>query len=236
MKLVSRIVLAIICLGICVNAYADPRSYVWTYEYMTMYKGTKEFEYYLTAKIPDVSASNKNSFEHQFELEYGITNHWDIALYQKLLQKNNESDFEYGGFKLRSRYRFGEKGKYLVDPLLYLEYIRDDDFSNPHVLEVKLILAKDIGKFNLAYNQIIKQVVERGGLTEHEYASGINYRLNRSFGLGLEVKGNYTDGKYYLGPTVSYFSKKAWISCGVVTGLNSKSDELQLRTIVGVPF
>ncbi|MFH0941235.1 MAG: hypothetical protein V1840_05205 [Candidatus Omnitrophota bacterium] len=72
------------------------------------------------------------------------------------------------------------------------------------MIEAKLILAKDIGKFNFAYNQILKQEAERDGLTKHEYAAAFGYRLLPKLGIGLESKGNYTEDKYALGPTVSY--------------------------------
>ena len=220
------------------NAYADRRSYVWTYEYMTMPKGTKEIEYYLTTKMKDTSSPDINTISHYLEFEYGITDHWDIALYQRIKQDNkkDETDLTYDGFKIRTRYRIGEKGQFFLDPLLYLEYIRDEDFSKPNIVEAKLILAKDIGNLNFAYNQIVKQEVESNGKAEHEYAFGVSYNPNHRFGFGLESKGNYTDGKYYVGPTISFVVKRIWFAFGVVHGLNSKSDDLQMRMIFGIPF
>ncbi|MHC4171373.1 MAG: hypothetical protein ACYST5_00315, partial [Planctomycetota bacterium] len=94
---------------------ADRRGYVWTYEYMTMPKGQAEIEYYLTHKVPDFhNYDNKNTWQHQVEYEYGLTDRWDIAVYQRWQQTNtaNDDKFEYTGTKLRTRYRFGEKGMY----------------------------------------------------------------------------------------------------------------------------
>lgn len=222
------------------TASADWRSYVWTYEYMTMRKGTAEVEYYMTTEIPDLDITNINTWKHWLELEYGITDHLDVAMYQQFKQTNipDKSKFEYDGFKIRTRYRFGEKGQFLLDPLVYLEWIRNDDFSKPNVLEGKLILAKNIFKFNIAYNQIIKQELESGGKTEHEYAAGINYELLHNLKLGIESKGNYTAAKYYLGPTISWAESghKFWVSFGTVFGLNNKSDDFQSRLLVGIPF
>lgn len=234
-------VLLLVCMlvGFSKDVFADWRGYVWTYEYMTMPKGTKEIEYYLTTQIPDSSNADVNTIKHYVEFEYGVTDNFDIALYQRFKQSNKEaeSDFEYDGFKVRGRYRFGEKDQYLLDPLIYLEYIRDNDLSKPNVVEAKLILAKDMGKFNIAYNQIIKQELENAGKTEHEYAFGLNYRGISGLKLGLESKGNFTDQKYYLGPTLSYaFGYKFWTALGVGFGLNDKSDDLQARLLVGVPF
>ena len=69
MKRLALLFLAVITLGNS-SAYCDRRSYVWTYEYMTMPKGTSEIEYYFTTKIPEASDSDVNSMEHQVEFEY----------------------------------------------------------------------------------------------------------------------------------------------------------------------
>lgn len=220
-------------------AYADRRSYVWTYEYMTMPKGMFEIEYYLTEQQPNIDKEKPNTWKHYVELEYGITNHWDISVYQVFKQVNTESkssSFGYDGFKLRTRYRIAEKDQLPLDTLFYLEYIRDDEFEKPNVWEGKVILAKDIGRFNIAYNQILKQEFASNGKTEHEYAAGINYAFMPQFKIGIETKGNYTDGKYYVGPTVSWGKGKLWTALGVAAGLNEKSDDLQTRLIVGMLF
>lgn len=218
---------------------ADRRGYVWTYEYQTMPKGASEIEYYLTHKIPDMHKhQNKNTWEHFVEYEYGLTDHWDISIYQTWKQTNTklEDKFEYTGTKIRTRYRFGEKGMYPLDTLLYLEYQRPDSSDEPEILEGKLILAKDIGRFNLAYNQILKVGINNRGGNENEYAAGLGYEFSPTWRLGLESTGNYTEDKYYFGPTVSWASKKFWVGLGGLRGLNDRSDDLRFRMIIGIPF
>ena len=227
-----------ILFGVPFNSYADRRSYVWTYEYMTMPKARAEVEYYFSAKIPDSSNPGVNSMEHQIEFEYGITDHWDVSIYQQLQQNNRakESDLSYKGFKVRTRYRFGEKGQFFLDPLLYFEYKRSADFSEPNEIEAKVILAKDIGNFNVSYNQVLEQVAESSGGIEHEYTFGINYASGYGWGIGLESKGNYTEDKYALGPTVSFGLDKFWFTLGSVFALNNKTDDIVARFIVGIPL
>ncbi|MDP2912164.1 MAG: hypothetical protein Q8N76_07535 [Candidatus Omnitrophota bacterium] len=217
---------------------ADWRSYVWTYEYSTMPKGTSEIEYYLTAKVPDTDKSNVNTWQHWLELEYGITDHWDVAMYQMWKETNTttSSTFDYDGFKVRTKYRFGEQGEFFIDPELYFEYIRDDDFSEPSVGEAKLILAKDLGRFNISYNQIIERNLEKEGKTNHEYAIGVSYSFLPDFKADVESKGSYTGRECAIGPTVSWVSSKFWVSLGVVFGLNHRTDDVQTRMIVGIPF
>ncbi|RJP29560.1 MAG: hypothetical protein C4533_00780 [Candidatus Omnitrophota bacterium] len=221
-----------------VSAYADNRSYVWTYEYMTMPKGLWEAEVYATTEIKDINRSNINTVKHWLELEYGLTDRLDLAVYQmwKTGNKISENDTEYDGFKVRARYRFGEKGKFLLDPLVYLEYIRNDDLHKPNVGEAKLILARDIGRVNISYNQILKANLESEGLAEWEYAAGGSYKISETFRFGLESKGSYTKDKIAVGPVVSFRFGKNWMALGSAFGLNERTDDLQVRLIVGIPF
>ncbi|MBC8378187.1 MAG: hypothetical protein H8E62_03345 [Planctomycetes bacterium] len=220
-------------------SYADRRGYVWTYEYQTMPQGTSEVEYYLTHKISDFhKQKNKNTWDHYVEYEYGLTDHWDVAVYQTWRQTNTKTDdkFEYNGSKFRTRYRIGEKGQFPIDLLLYAEYILPDGSDGAEKFEGKLIFAKDIGKWNVAYNQIYEKEVKNGHEFEHGYAAGVNYEFSPTWKLGIESTGNYTEEKYYLGPTVSWASQNYWVNFGALRGLNDRSDDLQFRMIIGIPF
>lgn len=227
-------------LGLHANtALADRRGYVWTYEYMTMPKGGMELEYYLTTKVPDMSNySKKNTWEHQAEFEYGITNRWDVAAYLRWQHTNTDTmdTFEFTGSKLRTRYRFAEKGQLPIDILAYLEYKRPDGSSPDDSLEGKLILAKDIGRFNLAYNQIIEQPLRQPDPPVHEYSAGANYEFHPVFKAGLESHGNYSSSKYYLGPTISLAHEKFWVAFGFLAGLNNRADDFRSRLIAGIPI
>lgn len=235
---ICSVMLVLVLLGVN-SAKGDRRSYVWTYEYQTMPKGESEVEYYLTTKVPDLhNYSDKNTWESQLEYEYGVTDRWDVSVYQRWKQTNSKSDdkFEYTGTKLRTRYRLGEKGMYPLDTLLYLEYIRPDSSNEAEIMEGKVIIAKDFGKFNIAYNQILKVGINNNGGNENEYALGMSYEFNPRWKVGLESAGNYTEDKYYIGPTVSWASKKFWIGAGLLRGLNDQSDDLRVRLIMGFPF
>ncbi len=221
------------------TANADRRGYVWTYEYMTMPRGQGELEYYLTTKVPDMHKyDDNNTWEHQAELEYGLTDYWDISVYQRWQQTNTSTDdkFEYTGTKLRTRYRIGEKGMYPVDTLLYMEYKRPDSSSAPEAFEGKLVLSKDIDRFNISYNQVIEAKIDNNSEIEHEYAAGLNYELNPTLKLAIESTGNLTEDKYYIGPTISWLHPRFWVGMGVLRGLNDRSDDLRARLIMGFPF
>ena len=98
-RMIVVLMLALILL-VAGSARADRRGYVWTYEYLTMPKGEAELEYYLTTKVPDAENYNgKNTWDHQLEFEYGLTDHWDLSIYQRAKQANigGENNFAYTG-------------------------------------------------------------------------------------------------------------------------------------------
>ncbi|MBI5700388.1 hypothetical protein HZC34_00870 [Candidatus Saganbacteria bacterium] len=229
--------LVFVCLfgfGLLSQVAADQRNYVWTYEYQTMPQGEAEIEYYMTQENPSSTDYSKSTWKPLVELEYGLTDHWDVSLYHQFKQTNTAaaSTLSYDGFKARTRYRIGEKNQLPFDTLLYLEYIGKNALNQTPQGEMKLILAKDISNINFSYNQIYKWNLQ-GGAFEHEYSAGVSVQAPR-LSLGFEAKGNYTAGKHAFGPTISMTANKFWTSLGTVIGLNSNTDASQTRILIGI--
>lgn len=218
-----------------VRVMADWRSYVWTYEYQTIERGGAEFESYLTLSTPESDRmSGITTAEHQFELEVGMTDRFDFAIYQVFKQPPGET-LEYDEYKLRGRYRFGEKGAFALDPLIYLEYIGKPDFS-AHEFELKLILARDFDKFNFAANPRIEFASEDDDWeTELGYAAGATYRLTNFLKAGVEAKGN--DKGHYIGPVISHGRHDLWATLGTAFAVSHVDDnrpKFQARLLLGV--
>ncbi len=111
----------------------DNRSYVWTYEYKIMERGKAEFEHYLTFKAPKMdSLAGSVTTVHNIEFEFGMNDKFDFSIYQNFEQPADGA-FQYSGYKLRARYKLGEKNQYFMDPLLYFEYKGKPDFTK-HLL------------------------------------------------------------------------------------------------------
>lgn len=221
-------------------AKADPRSYVWTYEYMTVREGHAEVEYYSTTEVPDTDAPGTSTWKHSVELEYGLTPRTDIALYQNFKQSNKPASktFGYDGMKLRLRHRLAGKGELPVDTLLYAEYVRDTDLASQGAFEAKLVLAKDLGRLNLSYNQVVEFPLEKLSGAEHRFAAAAGWKVSGILKAGLEATGDYKANAYHLGPTVHLRAKdmKVWANIGYLAGLNPDSKDAQTRLIAGVPF
>lgn len=215
------------------GAFADQRSYVWTYEYLTLSKDHAELEYYQTALTKDRQKDSSSDWQQQLELEYGITDRVDAALYQVFEQKENDK-MKYAGYKFRLRYRIAEKNRLPLDILLYAEHQEKVDAKN--VFEGKLIFARDIGKLNIAYNQIYKNTYTSGDKADHEYAAGVSYEITPAVRFGVESKGNYRTDKYAAGPTIAWIGGRIWANLGAVHGLNRRTSDRELRFVLGVPF
>jgi len=219
------------------SAHADRRYYVWTYQYATQVEGNAEFENYLTLAIPNRAVPGMSHWEHRLELEYGITNRWDISFYQIFSVENPEGTLRYSGFQFRSRLRFFEAGDYLLDPLLYIEYIRKSDLRAPNKIEGKLVLAKDIGKANLSANIIGEWLFGGANGFESGFAAGASYELTPAFRLGVEAIGDFEQGEEHqlaLGPVVSVATRKFWWTLGVVFGSTSATEDIRIRALLGI--
>ena len=228
MKLILPVIFSIST--ICV---ADQRHFVWTYEYKTVNKGEVEFEHYYTTSYQDAAdLSNGTVVNHQLELEIGMNERFDFAVYHNFEQKDS---LTYKGYKLRFRYRLGEQNQYLMDPLLYFEYHGKPDYSE-HKIEAKLILAKETERVIVAFNPVLEVEIEDGKKeTETEYAAGLTYKLNRLLHAGIEFKGS-TNGHYW-GPTISHGTHDIWFSLGSSFALGTVKEskpEMEIRMIMGV--
>jgi len=215
------------------EVHAAQRAYVWTEEYGTLAKGNAEFEYWNTATTPDIQTRNASDWQQKVEIEYGITDHLNVSLYEVFEQSADSNTLTYVGYNIELKYRVAEANVLPVDVLLYLEH--ETSTIEGGVNEVKIIFAKDIGKWNIAYNQIYERVVNTGS-DDNGYAAGINYELAPWLRVGVESTGSYTNGTYAAGPTLAWMGNRIWATIGAVYGLNRKTDDRDVRFLLGVPF
>jgi hypothetical protein len=200
-----------------------------------MEAGEVEMEHYLTFSSPTANSfEGVTSTEHNIEIEVGMTDRFDFSIYQ-VFKQAPESSLSYSGYKLRARYRIGEKNKYFMDPLLYFEYKGKPDFSE-HGYEGKLILAKDFNNFNISINPVFEMEYEhKEWESEIKYNAGINYQIDGLYNIGLEARGS--ENGHYIGPVISHGTGKAWIALGsaiAITEIKNDKPKIMLRIILGV--
>jgi hypothetical protein len=233
-KLWFGMVLMVLFIGLGSEGLAAQRNYVWTEEYGTLAKGNAELEFWNTAATQDIQTRNASDWTQQIELEYGITDHFNVSLYQVYQQTVDSSSLTYLGYQIELKYRVAEMNVLPVDVLLYAENEQVNDSDGPR-FEGKIILAKELDRLSLAYNQIFERRYATGK-EEHEYAAGISYGIVPALRLGVEAKGSYSEKQYAVGPTLAWLGNRIWADIGAVYGLNKNTNDREVRFMLGVPF
>jgi hypothetical protein len=230
-------------LAAATRSRADRRTMIRAYEYQTQPKGNLEFELWNTVHAPRSSFAD-SVLVQRAELEYGLTDHWDLALYHVFERGGPAADFvpyQLTDWQLETRYRLAEKGEWPVDVLLYLEIERPVDFNKPFELEEKLILEKDFGRFALVANLVGVQHLGRADLGRTwEVDFGARYefmpqlRVAAEFWTSQEFVGADVSRNYYLGPSISVATQKLWLQIGAGFGLDPGQDQrVQIRSVLG---
>jgi hypothetical protein len=214
-------------------ASAAQRTYVWTEEYGTVAKGNTEIEFFQTAVTREIHTRNASDWTQKIELEYGITDRLNVSLYQVYEQAVDSNAMTYVGYNIEFKYRVAETNVLPVDVLLYAE--NEASTVEGSVFEGKIILAKDIDRLNIAYNQIYERVNNTGAIN-HQYAAGMSYEVTKWLRIGVETKGSYTETEYAAGPTIAWSGSRVWANIGAVYGLNHRTNDREARFLTGVPF
>lgn len=235
------------------EALADRRAYGTTYEAVTAPQGEIDIETWTTfapeGEITDGPSSR--GMREMIELEYGITDRWDAALYNMVdAITSGDTDSGYAGFRVETRYRLSDRGAWPVDPVLYFEFQQLFRGDAKQKYEAKLILGKDIGDLNLAANLAVEEerTTEPAWNTEVEYAAGASYALSPAWTIGAELFGKAEkeemeiENRSWVGPAISWAGggrgvlRGVWVTLAGGAGLGGEADPYYARAIVGFQF
>jgi hypothetical protein len=240
-----RITIALIAalLAAATDARADRRTMIRAYEFQTQPKGNLELELWNDVEAPR-SAFTDSTIVTRVELEYGLTDRWDTALYHVFAQGGPQTEpqpFHFDSWRLETRYRLAEKGEWPVDVMIYGELERPADFNEPFETEEKLILEKDFGRIALVVNLVAEQHLFRADLGRTwEVDLGARYELMPQlraaveFWTTQEYVGPDVSRNYYLGPSLSVATERVWLQFGVGFGLDTSQDQqMFIRSVLG---
>jgi hypothetical protein len=230
------------------DTFADRRMYAETYEAVTAPKGELDVESWTTygtlGELDGGPASR--GIRQMIELEYGLTDRWDVALYNMFDGiTSGMTASGYAGLKLESRYRPTFRGQWIVDPVFYIELQELFRGDAAQKAELKLIVAKDFGPVNAAVNVAFEAERKTDGTfnPEFEWAAGVAYSfVHVAFGAEGFGKVEPDGARVWLGPAVSVAGSThtamhgIWLTIGGGPGLTSLSDSFYLRAILGLQF
>jgi hypothetical protein len=242
-------------------AAANPRPLPFSYPYETLPEGALEVEQYadlipvrVVRELPDGTTEGVVSVRSQLqtELEYGLTDRLEVALYFTFRQGGSSTTpfLRFQGLKQRLRYRFKELGEWPLDAGVYLEVAELHDEIE---VEEKLLLSRRLGPVSVVANLWIEQEwYFQTEETKHIYnpTLGVTYEVSPRLSLGAEywVRGRFdrdrgpadmdgaddatTSTVHYAGPTLLLQAKRIWLSVGAYARL----DGLGAGVSVGDPF
>jgi hypothetical protein len=225
------------------DARADRRYYGETYTAQTAPRGSLDLELWSTFHDRP-REGGLHVWRHQVELETGITDRWDVAVYN-IARQIQGKDLEYEALKLETRYRLAEPGRWFVDPVIYLELKKTVVDDRPFSVEEKIILSKDLGRLNLALNLAAEQEFA-GGKVEHdgEWAAGGSWEIVPAFRVGAEAFGAVAEeagtdrlqAQAWAGPAVSIAWGRSWLLLATGVGLTDSSERVRARAVLAFQF
>ncbi|MFB0566812.1 MAG: hypothetical protein ACETWK_14175 [Candidatus Aminicenantaceae bacterium] len=198
----------------------------------------------------DKKVKREGLWAHSVELEYGVTDRFTVAIYIDFENPSGESLKHIRTNAVFFRYRIAEKGSFLFDPAIYLEYyIPRKDYRDYEEFEARLILERDMGDFRLILNPIFEKKTS-GSLVsqgfEFNYAAGFYYRKFHSVQPGIEFHGKMgemseniplEEQRHFLFSTLDFkFGPGFHWHIGTGIGLTDKSDKLTIKSILSFKF
>ncbi len=248
----ARWMAGVLVAGVCVAAGAVPaqahlRDYLVNEQYYTAKRGEFEVELWNDYNLPEADQDGTHNSKHQIEVEYGVTDHFQLAYYE-VYTWDRAQDWARDGLKLEAKYRFAEAGQWPVDVAIYGEYANPNGSRDEHsdTLEGKLILSKDLGPWNLIGNVVFEREINAHEEWQLEVVGGVSYGVTPRVRLGMELKdtlgalgdlGQTETQAAYLVPGVYVaLTPHVRILVGPAFGLTEAADNLQVHSIVEVEF
>jgi hypothetical protein len=247
MRLRLSIGMALMCAAS--PAAADRRLFTWTYEYKTVPQGQTAIELWhtQTRSMWDSSdAGAGTALEQILEIEHGLTDHWDAALYTVFTQLASDDPmiasqpFSFHELKLETRYRFADRGEWPVDLLVYGEVAKEFG-AGVYEVETKAIFARDFDLVTAAVN-LISEVEFGPDVPETEvelgWAAGITYELHPKLNIGVETYGvvevEESEVLAAVGPAISVApSSNLWVTVTTAFGFD-EAPAFSARMILGI--
>ena len=212
-----------------------------------------EIEYRPSVTI-DGDDAKDNEQKHLLGLGYGVTEWWFTEVYaewEREAGSGEETAFE--AFEWENRFQLTDPGEYWADLGLLVEYERTDDSNSPDKIELGLLAAKEVGKFNLAYNLVVEREVGTNASDDVELAQAfqVKYRLDPTFEPGIELYSEFgaigdmpgvDEQEHYIGPVVEGkiplgdSGTKLKYNVGYMFGLTDETPDGAVKAIVELEF
>ncbi len=244
-----------VCIGFLISVTLSQDAFghlgtPWLYQPQTMPKGAVEYEQWVTWKTNKKSDSRFEEFRFRHEIEWGVTDTFQLAFYVADWRHKRTSSEEHTYFHdvaVEAIYQLQATNPDQMGMALLGEVKYGSEFFE---LEGGLLLELELDQIGLLYNFVIEAEWEGQDFDEDKgkikNAFAVTYEPTPSTTLGLqaiwEVEfpdwSEQGDDVVYIGPSISTQSDGWWIAVSPlfqVTNIDSEPD-LQVRLVFGIDF
>jgi hypothetical protein len=215
-----------------------------------MTAGEVEYEQWATWKTNKESDSDYNEFRFRHEIEWGVTDQLQMAVYfadWRYKETSEESKALFHDVALEAIYQLQAPTPDDLGIALYGEIKYGDDFVE---LEGKLLFEIELDQVNLLYNFTLEAEWEGESLDEDkgviQNAFAITYQPDPTITYGVQALweiefpnwAEQGEDVVYVGPSIAWQSDGWWLTVSPlfqVTSVESEPD-LQIRLLFGIDF
>ena len=231
--------LLVLIVAMTSTASADRRLFTSTREYSTVPEGNTTINLWHT----ESRDGDAEAFTGIVELEHGLTEHWDAALFTVFTQVAGDpavaQPLLLQEMRVQSRYRFADRGEFPVDMMLLAEVAKQFGDS-AYAARGSGIVARSVDKVTVALNVIAG--VDFGAdvpdsALELGFAAGATYELHPKANLGVETFGSVDDEAVAasIGPALAVApSSNFWFTLTAGFAVTDEAPAVSGRLILGI--
>ena len=237
-------------LFIAQNAHADERSFTYSNEVTILPLGIVEVEQWVTWKTDKDTDPSFDRFDFRTEIEFALTEDLQLALYLSDWRYENsasKSEAEWKNVAVELKRNLSDPISDFLGSALYGEVKFGPE---KFVLEGKILLQKNFGKWIAVYNAVAEAEWEGENFADDKgvfkQTAGLSYQISPKFSAGAELLweieyedwNTWSDGVLYLGPNASFSQEKWWITITPLIQVTDVASEpnFQTRLIIGLFF
>jgi len=247
---------ALILILATATARAQDAFEIQVYEYETVPKGMWNLETHVnytgrgTRLFEGTVAPTQNQFHLTFELTRGLTDHFEMAGYLVLAHRPG-GGYEYAGWRLRPRVSLPESWHLPVDISISGEvgFPRNIYEENSVTLEIRPIIEKKLGRWQLDFNPVIARALRGPGTKdgwEFEPGARFAYEVHKRLDLSLEyygatgplghpLPGEEQVHQFYPGGDLKLSENVVW-NFGIGVGATPAGNRLVYKSRIGILF
>lgn len=232
------------------NSEASSRTTPWLYDTRTMTAGEVEYEQWTTWKTDKKSDSDFDEFRFRHEIEWGVTDQFQMAIYfadWRYTKTSTETKTLFHDVAVEAILQLQAPTPDDVGVALYGEVKYGDDFVE---LEGKVLVEMELDQVNLLYNLTLEAEWEGESLDDDkgviENAFAITYQPDPTITYGVQALweiefpgwSSQNDDVVYVGPSIAWQSDGWWVTISPLfqaTDVRTEPD-MQIRFLFGIDF